>query len=201
MSGITINIRNNFPQVVAAIERIGGEAGEKAMVRALNAAVTQGKTAMSRTISKEFRVTVAQARDRLDVRRARSNGREVKFNAILLAGRKTKGRGMNLIHYVTRIPQRTKKGTLAQLQFQVKRSGGRKTIQSAFVATNKATGGRAVFIRQGKARMPIKTVTSIDVPQMFNTRRINSVVREVMLQRFDVNFKRELRAVLKGFAK
>jgi len=198
---IKINIRNNFPQVAKAMERLGGQVADKVMVRSLNAAAEQGKTAMARTIAKEFRVTIGQVKDRLLVKRARSNGREVKFQAILQAGRKTKGRGMNLIHFVTTIPKRTKKGKLGQVKFQVKRTGGRKTIPGMFVVTNRRTGGRAVFLRTGKDRMPIKTVTSIDVPQMFNTRRINSVVREVMLKRFDANFKRELRAVMKGYVK
>jgi len=36
---------------------------------------------------------------------------------------------------------------------------------------------------------------------MFNTKRINQVVRQVMTDRFSANFQRELRTVLKGFAK
>lgn len=200
---ITLNIRNNFPAVARELERVGNDVGNKAMVRALNATVRQGKTVMARTISKEFRVSVSEAKDRLDIDLARAKG-ALKFTASLLPTRhgwKGDRRGMNLVHFVTSLPTRNKKGKMGQLKFQIKRGGGRKVIPGAFVATNKKTGGRAVFIREGKARMPIKTLTTIDIPQMFNTRRINDVVRQVMLQRFDINFKRELRAVLKGFVK
>jgi hypothetical protein len=202
----TISIRHNFPKVAAALDRMAKDVGDKAMVRALNATVKQGKTEMARTISKEFRVTVGQAKDRLYIDYAKAKGGGVKFYAGLTATREgglhgNDWRGMNLIHFVTKVPVRNKKGKLGQLQFQIKRSGGRKTIKGAFIATNRKTGGRAVFIREGKSRMPIETKTTIDIPQMFNTRRINSVVRQVMLNKFDANFKRELRAVLKGYVK
>lgn len=201
-----ISIRNNFPKVAAALDRVAKDAGNKAMVRALNATMRQGETAMARQISKEFRVKVADAKDRLDIDYARVKGGALKFYARLLATRpgglhSNDWRGMNLIHFVTSVPTRNKKGKLGQLKFQIKRTGGRKSIKGAFIATNRKTGGRAVFIREGKARQPIKTLTTIDVPQMFNTKRVNSVIRKVMLQRFDINFQRELRAVLKGFAK
>jgi hypothetical protein len=198
---ITINIRHNFPEVAAALGRLSADIGNKAVVRALNTTVNQGRPAMARAISKEYRVTVAQAKERLDIRRATAKGGGVRLEAALLATRRGKGRGMNLIHCVTRIPQRTKRGKLAQLKFQIKRTGGAQTIKGAFVATNPKTGGRAVFIREGRARMPIKTLTTIDIPQMFNAKRINGAIRTVMLERFDINFKRELRSVLKGYAK
>jgi hypothetical protein len=201
-----ISIRNNFPKVAAQLDRLGKEVGNKAMVRALNETVRQGKTAMARQISKEFRVKVGDAKDRLDVDYAKAKGGGIRFSASLMATRagglhNNDWRGMNLIHFVTSEPTRNKKGKLGQLKFQIKRTGGRKSIKGAFIATNRKTGGRAVFVREGKSRMPIKTLTTIDVPQMFNTRRVNSVIRTVMQQRFDINFQRQLRAVLKGFAK
>lgn len=202
---ISLNLRNNFPAVARAMERVGNDVGNKAMVRALNATVRQGKTAMARQISKEFRVTVGQAKERLDVGYARSKG-ALRFAAELMATRPgglhgNAYRGMNLIHFVTSLPTRNKKGKMGQLKFQIKRTGGRKIIPGAFVATNRKTGGKAVFIREGKSRMPIETLTTIDIPQMFNTKRVNEVIRKIMLDRFDINFQRELRAVLKGFAK
>ena len=199
-----INIRNNFPKVAAQLDRLGKEVGNKALVRALNDTVRQGSTAMARQISKEFRVKVADAKARLDVDYAKVKGGGVKFFARLLATRpgglhNNDWRGMNLIHFVTSLPARNKKGKLGQLKFQIKRAGGRKTIKGAFVATNRKTGGKAVFIREGKSRMPIQTLATVDIPQMFNTRRV--VIRTVMQQRFEINFQRQLRAVLKGFAK
>lgn len=110
---------------------------------------------------------------------------------------------MNLIAFETgTLTKRTAKkagraGAAGQLGFQILRSGGRKVIPGAFVGNK----GRTVFIREGKGRTPIKALNTIDVPQMFNTKRVNQVVRRVMIERFGANFKRELRVVLGGFAK
>jgi len=93
--------------------------------------------------------------------------------------------------------RRSRRGTMNQLHFQIKRAGGKKMIKGAFIGNK----GRTVFIREGRERLPIKALATIDVPQMFNARRINSIVRAVMLKRFETNFRRELRAVLKGFAR
>lgn len=203
MSGNVISIRNNFPKVAAELDRVGRDVGAKALVRALNATVIQGQTQMARAIAKEFQVSVSKAKDRLEVRRAFAGGRgsNVKFEASLAATARRKGRSMNLIAFVERSVtlaegrRRAKSGTQSQLRFQIKRVGGKKMIKGAFIGND----GRTVFIREGKGRLPIKPINTIDVPQMFNTKKLNALVRAVMLKRFDANFKRELRSVLQGY--
>lgn len=198
-----ISIRHNFPAVAAKLDSLAVDVGNKAMVRALNTTVEQGKPLMARQISQEFRVTVGEVKKRLAIRKASARGGALRFEAVLEATRKSKGRSMNLIAFLENKVtlaegrRRAKKGTLDQLRFQIKRAGGKKMIKGAFIGNN----GRTVFIREGKGRLPIKALNTIDVTQMFNTRRINSVVREVILQKFQANFQRELRAVLRGFAR
>jgi len=196
----TISVRNNFPEIAAKLDRLPDSVANRAVARSLDASIKQGGTAMARQISQEFRIKVGDVKERLAFARASSKG-QLKLQAILLATSMRKHRSMNLIHFVTNQPKRYKSGKLGQLKFQVKRSGGKKTIPGAFVATNQITGGTAVFIRKGKYRYPIKTLMTLDVPQMFNTKRINSVVRQVIIVKFRGNFKRELRSVLGGWAK
>lgn len=203
MSGNMISVRNNFPAVAAALDRVAVDVGNKAMVRALNTTVKQGEGEMARQISKEYRITSSKAIDRLGIRRAVAKGGVLRFQAVLEATNRGKGRSMNLIGFVeskvslAQARKRAKAGTLNQLHFQIKRSGGKKVIKGAFIANN----GRTVFIREGDKRLPIKSLNTIGVPQMFNTKRLNSIVIGVMLKRFDINFRRELRSVLKGFAR
>lgn len=217
MSGNTISLRHNFPAIAARLERLPDAIGNKAMVRALNKTIDQGKPEMARQISREFRLTVGQVKERLAVRKAVARGGVLRFEATLMATRPGKGRSMNLIAFVEKqvtLAQgrsRMRKGEggsyalrnkatvqkALELRFQIKRSGGKKMIKGAFIGND----GRTVFIREGKARLPIKALNTIDVPQMFNTQRINSVVRATLLKRFEANFKRELRAVLQGWVK
>lgn len=213
---ITISIRHNFPQVQKALDKVSENVGNRALVRAMNTTVEQGKTQMAREISREFRVSVGTAKERLSVERARAKAGQFAFGAKLEATKRGKGRSMNLIAFVERMTslaqarKRMKGGEggsyslrgrevrkALQLRFQIKRTGGKKVITGAFIGNK----GRTVFIREGKDRLPIKALNTIDVPQMFNARKINDAVRAVMLQRFPANFQRELRAVLGGFAK
>lgn len=210
MSGNVISIKTNFPEVARALDKLSDDIGNRAMVRAMNKTIDQGKTEMSRGISKEFRITVGEAKKRLDTVRASRNGREYRFQATLEAMKKVKGKGWNLRSFVTSFPRRLKKGGMGQLKFQVKHAGGRKTIPGAFIGND----GRTVFIRQPGTTMAsrgkyagskhaeqIVGLNTIDVPNMFNTKRINSAVRKVMLTKFKSNFDRELRVVLQGWVK
>lgn len=217
MSGNTISMRTNFPAVVAKLNQVADDIGNKAMVRALNTTIEQGKTQMARNISQEFRITVGKAKDRLAVYKASAKGGVLRFEATLEATRRGQGRSMNLIAFVenkTTLAQARKRmkageggtqtlrngGTIQkalQVRFQVKRSGGAKVITGAFIGNK----GRTLFIREGKERKPIRALNTIDVPSMFNTKRINASVRKVMLERFEQNFNRELRVVMKGYVK
>lgn len=203
MSGETISIRTNFPDVARALNRLADDVGNKAMVRALNTTLDAGKVAMAKAISQEFVISSADVKARLAIQRARAKGGNLSFEAVLSATRKRSGRSMNLIAFVEKSVtlaegrRRAKSGSLGQLRFQIKRGGGKKMIQGAFIGNK----GRTVFVRDGQARFPIRPLNTIDVVQMFNTKRINAVVRETILARFQTNFNREMRAVLGGFAK
>ena len=188
-----ISIKTNFQDVAKQLKKVSDDIGKKAIVRALNTTIQQGQTEMARSISKEYRMTVGVAKKRLKVTRASAKG-PLAFEAKLEATRRMKGRSMNVIQFVT--GSRNPKGG-RQLGFKIKRGGPVKRIPGAFVANN----GRTVFVREGKKRLPIAPKSTIDIPQMFNARRINQAVRASIIKRFQGNFDRELRAVLGGFAK
>jgi hypothetical protein len=198
-----ITIKDNFPEVAAKLKRLADDVGNKVLVRSLNATIDQGKTQMARTISREFRISVGTAKDRLEVNKANAKQGSLGFEVSLEATRKGKGRAMNLIAFVEskttfgEARKRAKAGIQSQVFFQVKRSGVKKMIKGAFIANK----GRTLFIRTGKDRLPIKSVSTIDIPSMFNTRRINTTVVKVMRDRFENNFSRELNVVMQGYLK
>lgn len=204
---ISISLRNNFPQVMRQLDVLADDVQSKVLARSLNKSIDQGKTSMVRAISSEFRVTQSEVRSRLSVQKAVYRKGQVNLRVVLEAKRSgglmgNDYRGMNLIKFLTGgLPKRTKRGAMRQLSFMIKRNGSRKQIPGAFVTTNKKTGGTAVFIREGKERFPIKTLTTIDVAQMFNTRRINQAVINAILDNFEKNATRELRVILQGWAR
>lgn len=190
---ISIDIKTNFPAVAAQLRKLPTDVGNKAMARALNRVIDTGRSRMAREISGEFNLPSSKVRERLDVRRASASGNAIRLSATLEASRRMRGRSMNVIAFLERsvslaeARRRAKSGTLKDLRFRFKRTGGAKRIQGAFIGNQ----SRTVFRRVGKGRLPIQAVSTIDVPQMFNTRRLNEHVRKVMLERFEREFTRE----------
>jgi hypothetical protein len=197
MTAISLSIKHNWPDVERQLARLQKDIGDKAVVRALNATIKQGETAMARQISLTYRISQSVVKQRLSVTRARRNGGRLELQVTLEATRKGRGRSMNMIAFVTTAARRLKTGKRNQTKLQVRRDGGRKQVTGAFIGNQE----RTLFIRTGKARLPIEPVNTIDVVQMFNTRKISAAVQTVLLDRFAINFTRELKVVLGGFAR
>lgn len=97
---------------------------------------------------------------------------------------------MNLAHFIenkvtlSERKKRIKAGSEKDLHFKIKKLGGKKVIQGAFIGNR----GRTVFKRSTDARLPIEPVQVIGVPQMFNTKRVNKKTVSFALKEFPKQF-------------
>jgi hypothetical protein len=189
---VRIDISHNFPAVQRQLQQLREEIRERAAMSAVNKTVAKAKTNMTREISREFNVQQAKVRDQLKIDRAKFVGGKAVITAVL-DGSSGKRRGINLIAFVEKsvslaqAKKRAKAGVLDQLHFQIKRKGAKVVIPGAFIGNK----GRTVFRRVGKARLPIKALSTIGIEQMFNTRRINSVVVRALERDFPEIFAHE----------
>lgn len=175
-----VNVRINLDGVRNRLNAIQRNLGDRAIVSALNKTATQAKTQMSTAIRQDYNISAALMRERLVIRKATRKG-SVTFTASLIGNPVTGGgkRSMNLVHFLEKnaTAKAFKRGRdlrLDQLRFKVRKSGGKGVLPGAFIGNK----GRTVFIRTGKARLPIKAVRTIGVPQMFNTKKnIGKVLR------------------------
>ncbi len=190
---ISIDIKTNFPAVARKLQQLPTDVGNSAMRRALNRVIDTGKSQMVKRIAGEFNIKQAKVRERLYVGYATKSGSSIILRATLEAGNKQSGRAMNVIWFLDRrrspreARRAAKGGMRKQLLFQFKRRGGPKQIQGAFIGNE----GRTVFRRLSRARLPIAPVNVIDIPQMFNTIRLNEPVRKLMLERFEKEFAQQ----------
>jgi hypothetical protein len=192
-----LSITTNFPEVQRKLDLLGSEVAGKVAARAVNRTIEQARTAMSREIRQEFMIDARTLRERLRIKRATFYAGVLNVQAALEApGRQ---RSANLIRFGAR-------ETGLGVSVKIKRSGGRKTVRGAFIGNK----GRTVFERVpgtkmasrrwgGKHGETIKPVQTIDVQQMFNTKRINAAVVAVMRARFPAIFERELAFILSQF--
>lgn len=154
-----------------------------AISAALNKVAAKARTEMVRGITSEFAVMGKDVRERVELQRARRG----QLMAALEAFGVRKGkRSRNVILF-------TAKPARGGVTVKIRKQGGRKLIRNAFIGNK----GRTVFSREGKARLPIAPVETIDLPQMFNTRRINErVVRRINAE-LPVEIERAIAMVLR----
>lgn len=190
---VQLSVKTNFPAVMASLDRLQADVASKALASAVNRTLEQARTAMGREIVAEYAVSAAYVRARLRLRRATSKRGAFSIEGSLIGG-DGKRRAANIVAFLEKfvgrgeIKRRRKAGTIADLFFKIKRKGGKKSHKGAFLGNK----GRTVFERVGKGRLPIKPVQTIDVPQMFNQRRINRVVVKFMEQKFPLIVDREV---------
>lgn len=175
------SIKTNFPDVQRALNILQKEVAGKAVASALNKVTAQAKTAMSREIRAEFVLPAAKVNQALRVNRARVASGRFSLEASLESPSK-RGRSLNLANFA---PLRRGQG----VSVKIKRGGARKVIKGAFLIN----GGKTLMIRTGQKRLPIKALQTIDVAQMFNTKRINAKVVRLIEQRFPTIFEIEAR--------
>lgn len=190
-----LNIKTNFPDVQRQLATLQADIAAKATASALKKVVAQAKTAMSKEIRAEFNLSAQTVNDSLRVSVVRANGGRNSLEATLSSISRRGKRGLNLINFLENkvtlaaARKRGKAGTLNQLFVQIRRKGGKKSLGSAFIGNN----GRTIFVRTGKARLPIKALTTVDLQGMFNTKRINTRVVAMIEAKLPAIFANEAR--------
>jgi hypothetical protein len=200
---IKIEVRG-MKEVRESLARIPRELEGKVIQPALNKVADKARAEITRLVPQEFAVKAAEVRSAVDVRRARSGSMQAVVDVFGSARRR--GRSMNLIHFLAAIQAAGRalkargakankaelKALQQQLGFLIKRAGGLKKVEGAFIGNK----GRTVFMRTGDARLPIKPVQVIGFSQMFNSRKINGRVMDKIRAELPVEIERALKMVL-----
>lgn len=177
----------------------------QAMQMAINKTAEKAQAEINRAIRQEYAVKADDVRNAISLRRANKGNLQA---VIQVFGSKNKrGRSLNMIHFLaamqaagvatkTRGAKGIKKKDLEaigkQLGFKIKQGGGLKQIAGAFVGNK----GRTVFMREGKARLPIKPVQVIGFGQMFNSKKISERVLAKINTDLKIEVDRAIKAIL-----
>lgn len=157
-----------------------------ATARALNRAADSAKTQAVRSIAGGYNITQMKVRERIKVRHAFASGNLVAEVAVQS---KFGRRATNLITFgATQISGRR------GVRVRIRRDRPPIVAPRWFILTNRKTGGTFVARRSGSHRTKdIKSVVTIDVGQMFNSRDINAKLRADINAKFRPEFERQLR--------
>ena len=187
-----LDVSHTFADIGKRLERIKADISEKVIARTLNKVVDGARGQMSSAIADEFMIKKGDAAKALQVSKATFKASRFYMQATLSAPSGGKRKGFNLIRFVQgkRIVGGWGK---PQLKFKIKRAGPAVNVKGAFIGNQ----GRTVFIRKGKERQPIKALATIDVPQMFNTKRVNARVVKYINERLPIVMQQEIANVLR----
>ena len=191
-------------QVQAKLAGIRRDMQAKVLQPAINKVADKARAEINRAIPQEYNVKASEVRNAVTLRRAQA-GRLEAVISVFGSARK-RGRSMNLIHFLQTVVQageqiklrggKGKKSEMAALQkqlgFLIKKGGGLKKIEGAFVGNK----GRTIFIREGKARLPIKPLQVIGFSQMFKSRKIEQRIMEKIAAEFPVEIDRAIKRLM-----
>lgn len=199
---IKIDVRGDFGKSMLA--RVQRDLRPKVIQPALNKMADKVKAELARAIPAEFNVKAAEVRSAVDIRRARSGSLEAVVTIFGSASKR--GRSMNLIHFLAAVQAtgraikvrgaKGKKSELTALQkqlgFLIKKGGGLKKIEGAFLGNK----GRTIFMRVGNDRLPIKPVQVIGFSQMFKSRKIERRILDTIGREMPIEIDRAIKMVL-----
>lgn len=176
---VALTLKDNFSDVERQLAELHADLRGPVLVRSVNRTLEQGQTRMSKEISTEFNIGSREVKGRMRIIKANVRNGVFRVEGTLEVTSK-RGRSLNLINFAAK----EEKGGVS---VKIQRTGGRKVVRGAFIANK----GRTVFQRVGATRLPIKAVATIDVPQMFTTKRVNKVVLQLLQDKFPEVFERE----------
>lgn len=177
----------------------------RAMQAAINKTAAKAQAEINRAIRDEYAVSPEEVRNAISLQRAKSGSLRAVID--IFGSKNRRGRSLNMIHFLTAmqaagmaiktrgavgIKRRDLKALGKQLGFRIKKGGGLKQIDGAFVGNK----GRTVFMREGKGRLPIKPVQVIGFSQMFQSRKIHDRVLDKIRADFVVEVERAVRMVI-----
>jgi hypothetical protein len=179
-----------------ALKRLQDDMQAKVLQPAINKVAEKARAEINRAIPEEFAVKAGEVRNAINLRKARSGNLEAVIE--IFGSARKRGRSLNLIHFLAAVRglavrgKRAKKKDLValdqQLGFLIKKAGGLKRIEGAFIGNK----GRTVFRRTGKGRLPIEPVQVIGFSQMFSSRRISKRVMDKINAELPVEIDRAL---------
>lgn len=212
---IKLALRYDATAVMKKLTQLKDGLAEKVATRALNRIADQVRTQATREISGQFNLTSTQVRQRITIGRASVaqnklsvevavpmvKGRYRALHISDLKGTKDLRNAFGRVAGNTmRMAKRDRKGnivTKAGVQYSILK-GKTQTKPHAFIAPGKNSGKLIVFQRAdiNNPKSKLQAQYLIDVPQMFNARRIKDALVKLIDAKLPAEVERLLRVEL-----
>jgi len=212
---ITLSLQDDFAALDRRLERMLDPAARGVATRqALNKVAAKARTTARRQVRAHYNLKASEINPRISLAPARGSDLDRLIAVVqALPSPSTPGRSMNVIRFVVRrvsrqerqrrktrgidsvVRRETRRGrtrTFPVLFFQIRRDGVPQRIRGAFIGNR----GRTVFRRLVRGRLPIESVQTIDVTQMFAARKVLDPVVQRIRDELPIEVERALRRAL-----
>jgi hypothetical protein len=199
---LTFKVHGDFGK--SMLSQLQRDLRPKVLQPAINKVADKARAEIARAIPQEYAVKASEVRSAVSLRRA--GGGKLEAVIEIFGSARKRGRSLNLIHFLAAVQAagrsyklrgaKANKKDLAsldqQLGFIIKKAGGIKKIDGAFIGNK----GRTIFRRVGKGRLPLEPVQVIGFSQMFNSRRISQRIIDKINTEMPVEIERALKLLL-----
>ena len=196
MAGTMGILIDGYEDIVNQINSMNRDSA-KVINRTISDFKSRGPGWVSQEVVKEYNI---KKKDVNETKKGVKNAGKVKVSGVSLDNIEIhyQGRVMTPTHFSMKPTSRPAKGKAYTVTAQIKKSGGRKVLgSSVFLGASGSEGTKQIpFQRVGDARLPIKSVKTLSVPQMITnekvTESINKRISEELGKRLDHNLRRIL---------
>lgn len=192
----SLNVKLDVKEQVARLNKLRDTLGDEVIADTLNRTMQGARTQMTDNIVRTYNIKASRVRLKLEL--VKASRARARFTAALLGNnRGNKGRSLNMKEFLTTATSKIEKKrsrlawafggrVVPVLQFQVLRGGGAKQIEGAFIIKGAKFKGSPVFIRDDRPGNwhGIRPLQTIDVPQMFEAKKVQIPVQNWIGENF-----------------
>lgn len=175
-----VEVKHNFKQVNRSLKQMD-KAVRQAVLSSINRATQRSKTEAGRKVREKYVIKQKEVVQTLSIRKATGNALQSVITS--------KGHSIPLINFAV-APKRRLKRAPKVLKAAVHRSGMKKPIPGAFIAT--AGTHLGVFMRTSKKRLPINELRGPAVPSMVGNEEVREHIQQVYGEEMQKRLPHEL---------
>jgi hypothetical protein len=180
-----ITIQHDLKKLMQGLNVLETKVAPQATVRTLNRVAESAKVASAKNIAPQMNSRQAAVKRRIETRKATFK----TLWATLVA----RDRALQLIEFVVGSKKPTQQMGGKRRLVRAKVYGKTRTLSKAFIAPRRNGSSKTtVYMRKSGKRLPLKMLYGPGIMQLFRQRENDQVMQMKVLERFPVEFRRNL---------
>ena len=180
-----ITIQHDLKKLMRSLNSLEREVAPQATVRTLNRVANSAKVASAKHIAPQMNSRQAAVKRRIETRKA--------THKTLWATLVARDRALQLIEFVIGSKKPTQQPGGKRGVVRAKVYGKTRTLNQAFIAPRKRGSSKTtVYMRKSGKRLPLKMLYGPGIMQLFKQRENDQVIQMKVLERFPIEFRRNL---------